>query len=131
MNPPTPAPVRKPMAVNASFGRTWDAVVAAFKARNRTISTDRRSGSVLSGPWAVLESDSSWSDCGTAGANARVMRPDNVHYTVVVKGDSTASTVLATAVFGAAAGLLVTQCTSKGTWEAEFEADVKSRAERH
>jgi len=79
----------------------------------------------------VADNDSSWTSCGTAGVNQRVMRPEIVRYKFMVKGDSTKSTMKAEALFGSDAGLLVGQCPSKGTWEAAFEAEVKSRAEQH
>lgn len=132
MNPPPPTPVQHPPAsVSASFGRTWDAVVAIFADRNITIYTDRRAGMVSSALMGVPGEDSSWTSCGTAGVNERVMRPEGVKYTVTVKGDSTASTVHATALFGSTSGMLVAQCPSRGTWEAQFEAEAKSRAEQH
>lgn len=131
MHPPKPAAPRPVMPVTASFGRTWDAVVAIFNEREIPFTTDRRSGSIASGPRGVPANDSSWVDCGTAGANARVMQPETVVYKVVVQGDSTASTVHATALFGSTAGLMISQCSSRGTWETQFEGEVRSRAEQH
>ena len=132
MNPPPPTPRQHPpTSVSASYGRTWDAVVAIFAERNITIYVDRKAGMVSSALMGVLQSDSSWTSCGTAGVNERVMRPEGVKYTITVKGDSAASTVHATALFGSTSGMLVAQCPSRGTWEAQFEGEAKSRAEQH
>ncbi len=130
MHPPKYVPPRPEVPVAASFGRTWDAALAALAARKITVNVDRNGGMIMSIGLSVAENDSSWTSCGTAGVNARVMRPEIVRYKVMVKGDSTKSTLKAEAMFGSDAGLLVAQCPSKGTWEAEFEAEVKSKAEQ-
>jgi hypothetical protein len=131
MSPPKYVPPRPEAPISASFGRTWDAAVAAFAARKIAVNSDRRGGVMMSIGLSVADNDSSWTSCGTAGVNQRVMRPEIVRYKFMVKGDSTKSTMKAEALFGSDAGLLVAQCPSKGTWEAAFEAEVKSRAEQH
>jgi hypothetical protein len=127
MHPPKYVPPRPEADVAASFGRTWDAALAAFAERKINVTTDRNGGMIMSIGLSVADNDTNWTSCGEAGVNARVMKPEIVRYTVMVKGDSTKSTMKATAIFGSDAGLLVAQCPSKGSWESEFEADVRRR----
>ena len=129
MSPPKYEPPRPEAPIAAPFDRTWDAAIAAFAERKINVNADRSGGMIMSIGLSVAETDTTWTSCGTAGVNARVMRPEIVRYTVLVKGDKEKSTIKATALFGSDAGLLVAQCPSKGIWEAEFEADVKQRAE--
>lgn len=131
MSPPKYVPPRPETPVAASFGRTWDAAVAAFAARNIAITSDRRGGVMMSIGLSVADNDTTWTECGTAGVNQRVMRPEIVRYKVTMSGDSTKSKLKAEALFGSDAGLLVAQCPSKGIWEAAFEADVKGRVAQH
>lgn len=129
MTPPKYEPPRPEAPVAASFDRTWDAALAAFADRKISVNSDRSGGMIMSIGLSVAENDTNWTSCGEAGAQHRVMRPEIVRYTALIKGDKEKSTLKASAVFGSDAGLLVAQCPSKGTWEAEFEADVKQRAE--
>ena len=131
MHPPKYVPPRPEAPVAASFGRTWDAAVAAFAARKIAITSDRRGGVMMSIGLSVADNDTTWTECGEAGVNRRVMKPEIVRYKFTLKGDSTKSTMKAEALFGSDAGLLVAQCPSKGIWEAEFEAEVKNKAEQH
>lgn len=134
--PPAPPVPRSAVPVNASFGRTWDAVIGLFADRNIPIKTvDRSSGLIVAEAQAI--SASAWSDsladCGatTLGAHYRATAAS---WNVLVRGDSTRSTVKATVRFvagnpsfpSANAGV---ECSSRGNWELALEQRVKSAAE--
>lgn len=96
--PPAAPVVRQPTPVRASFGRTWDAVIDAFADQNVPIKTiDRSSGFIATDQLAVPEADSMDADCGTAGEIKLV--PLHATYNVVVRGDSTASSVRVTVLW--------------------------------
>jgi hypothetical protein len=122
-----PAQVERPVtSVSASFGRTWDAVIDAFAAKNIPIKTmERASGFISADAASVFPVDAAgWADCGKA-LGVRFFA-NRASYNVTVRGDSTRSTVRVTATWSANS----TQCTSTGVWESERESDVRSRAER-
>lgn len=129
--------IRAPTAVNASFGRAWDATIDAFASRGISIETlDRSSGLIVPAgrtyaPGATAHEALLYADCGKSMFGVETL-PGSVKYNVVVRGDSTSSTVLVRAFYQsyAARGDVATECTSRGKFEAEAEANIKSAAER-
>jgi hypothetical protein len=126
---PDVTPARTGVTVNASFGRTWDAALAAFAARNVQVNPDRMSGTIASNATEVTVADTGGRDCGTS-SEGNTLRPNAVRYRILVKGDSTASTLLANAIYGRLNVTALQECGSRGVWEAAFEAEVKQRAEQ-
>ncbi len=129
--PPPPIPARRPeVPINASFNATWDAALASFAARNISVNKDRLSGTIAADMRDVLAAERGKA-CGTNKAG-EIIYAEMVKYRVEVKGDSASSKLQAAAIylrnFGGA--MSVTECPSDGKWEADFEADVKQRAEQ-
>lgn len=130
--PPQPAPTQESTAVRASFGKTWDAVVEQFARQNIPIRTiDRASGFIAAEPLRTgnppTSADSSrFADCGRRGDV--YFLPTDVVYNVVVRGDSTKSTVKTTARWSSST-LSVGACETRGAWEHRFEDDVRYDAE--
>ena len=123
--PPPPVAPRGATEVDAPFGRTWDAVVGAFADLNIPIHTlDRASGYVateeLSIPRELLQEARSWAQCGSGYGP-----PDHAVYNVLVRGDSSRSTVRVTVRW------MNTQqaCATTQVWEQCRESEIKSRAE--
>ena len=128
--PPPPIPARRPeVAIKAPFTKTWEAALAAFAERNIPVNKDRLSGTIASDLRDVLSKDGGAKACGTNKAG-EIVYADFVKYRIMVKGDSSSSTLHAAAVFIRSMGASVTECPSAGTWEEGFEADVKQRAEQ-
>jgi len=124
---PQPMPPRTAVAVNASFNRTWQAALDAFKDQNVEALTDRYSGTIR-GTVEVMSGDQGGQDCGVSN-DGKAIRPQLAGYRITIKGDSTTSTVIAAATYLSAPGLAVQECGSRGTWESQVEMDVKRRAE--
>ncbi|HVE79041.1 MAG TPA: hypothetical protein VNA89_09285, partial [Gemmatimonadaceae bacterium] len=123
---------REPTPVAASFAKTWDAAIDAFAARNIPIrSVERASGFIAAEP--AIATDDANADCGSSVIGER-LSPERAVYNVIVRGDSTRSTVRVTArwtaVYGEGRDALVEECSTTGRWEAELEAQIKARAER-
>ena len=132
--PPSLVPVDRPATeVAASFGRTWDAVIDGFAARNIPIQTlERASGFIAAEPLQVSDADTTMADCGRyEGATLLAGR---AYYNVRVLGDSTRSSVRVTVRWTnlgpSGAGLTQLPCVSTGSWESAFEGSIKERAER-
>jgi hypothetical protein len=128
---PAPPVQRAPTPVAASFGRTWDAAIDAFAARNIPIrAIDRASGFIVADATATPE-DTAYADCGMYMGFP--VDPTGAVYNVVVRGDSTRSSVRVTVRWEAATGVGASttdkECSTKGRWEAEVEAQIKARAE--
>ena len=125
--PPTP---REATGVSASAGHTWDAVIEQFAARNIPIRTiERVSGLIVTDELSVGGEGASWADCGrTAGLQGP---PTHATYNVLVRGDSSTSTVKVTvrwSLYLSPAGNV--ECFTTNEWEQAFEGEVKARAER-
>lgn len=140
--PPTVVPVpRLGTEVAASFGKTWDAVIDVFSERNIGIKTlDRSSGLIVAENASVRVADAKeWADCGTlpgahpnsiaaAALNAKIAR-----YNILVRGDSTRTTVKATVQFSAPDMRMWAQtdeCQSRGVWERGVEEQISTRVQR-
>jgi len=124
---PAPAPQRAATPINASAGKTWDAVVDIFAERNIPIrNMERASGFIATEPMDVgLQDGEKWADCG--GDIAVRFGATRAAYNVLVRGDSTNATVRVTVLWSRPNA--TNGCTTRGVWEPEFEALVKSRAE--
>src|SRR5216683_1655699 len=92
--PTTQVTPRDATVVNASFERTWSAVIDVFAERNIPIATiDKTSGLIATRPAAVAapqDTVRTWVDCGNAWG---VYKFAYAEYDVLVRGDSVRSTV--------------------------------------
>lgn len=134
--PPQPPSPSDATQVNASMGRTWDAVIDLFAARTVPITTiERVSGLIVTERLSVGREDGlAWADCGkTSGFMTATVHiaPNNGTYNVLVRGDSTRSSVKATVRWvhldykdGG-----VIECSTKHVYEQALEDAVKIRAE--
>jgi hypothetical protein len=110
------------------MGQTWDAVIDLFALRNIPIRTIERASGIIAteglrvGPEGIL-----WGYCGKKGRAEYY--PTTAIYNVLVRGDSTNSTVRTTVRWSHIDVDRNLDCTSNYTWELEFEHDVKTRAE--
>ncbi len=127
--PPEPPSPRGATPVSASMGRTWDAVIDRFAAENIPIRTiERVSGLIVTDQLSIGSDSRTWADCGKY--DKIHLWPNFATYNLLVRGDSTSSTVKATVrwiyLSGKGASL---ECSTSHVWEKGFESDVKSRAE--
>lgn len=130
--PPQPQPA---MPVNASAGKTWDAVIDVFGERNIPIKNmERVSGFISTDFLRAALADTSYADCGRQFLGATIW-PTLATYNVIVRGDSSASTVRVNvrwtsgdAALRSATGAGL-ECSTNGKWETAFEARVKAIAE--
>lgn len=126
---PAPAAPRTGSPVAASFGKTWDATIDAFADRGISIETlDRASGLIVprGRTWAGSEQQALiYADCGR-DAFGTVTIANSVKYNVIVRGDSTRSTIQVRAFYEPLAG---GRCESRGVFEADAEAGIRARAE--
>ncbi len=128
--PPQPASPHDPAPVAASFGKTWDAVIDVFGDRTIPIrNMERASGFIATDALPAGPNDRDYADCGSR--EKVVYAPSRVTYNVVVRGDSSQSTVKMTArwTFLMTANELI-YCESRGIFEREFERRIRDRAER-
>jgi predicted small secreted protein len=130
-SPPGPGVSRVGMSVDASFGRTWDAVIDAFAERGISIETlDRSSGLIVPAgrtyaPGRDRKESLTYADCGISRTLGPVM-PATVKYNVVVRGDSVRSVVQVRAFYRT---IDANECSTRGLYETEVEAAIKRRAE--
>lgn len=124
---PATAPTREAAPVNASIGKTWDAVIDLFAEQNIPIrNMERASGFIAAEPALVTRADGEkWSDCG--GALGVKLGATRATYNVLVRGDSSHATVRTTVLWERPGTSQA--CTTRGVWEQDFEASVKARAE--
>jgi hypothetical protein len=141
-----PLPERKPIQVDASFGKTWGAAVDYFEQTGRSVdTTDRSSGIVRADATTVPPDRSYFGSCGKSvvepdwrgryGGWALTTKyegpPVGAPFIVIVHGDSTRATVSVTAEWIDANGKQI-KCSpsSKTWWEQGSEEAIKTRAER-
>jgi hypothetical protein len=125
---PAPPSPRDATQVNASMGRTWDAVIDLFAARNIPIRTiERVSGIIVTEQLSVGPERRSLADCGRMADDT--IRPNWGSYNVLVRGDSSSSSVKVNARWTYTAEKQVLDCSTTHVWEQALESDVKSRAE--
>jgi uncharacterized lipoprotein len=123
-------PPRSITDVQSSFGRAWDATIDVFGERNIPIKQlERASGFISTDPIALTREDQraarGWASCSHGVA------PDEAVYNVIVRGDSTQSTVKVTVKWQRSRSRQLSEpCTSNRTWELCAEDDIKARAER-
>ena len=131
--PTTQLTTRAATDVNASFDRTWNAVIDVFAERNIPIATiDKSSGFVATTALGVAdpkETTQQWADCGNLPATRAT-------YNVLVRGTGDHSTVKVTVKWVAWRSLGMfgddsRECVTRHVWEAAVESEVKKRAERH
>ena len=138
--PATPAP-RTATPVGASFATTWDALIDVFAERHIQIrAVDRASGVLVAEPLLLRDSPDSAADCGRGKFLTLTPRATDAVWNVLVRGDSSTSTVKASVRFsrvdrgsiGTSAHTeaeATTDCESRGNWEATLEKSVKASAE--
>lgn len=127
---PTTAPTPVSAAsVNASFGKTWNAVIDDLSQRTIPIKTlDRSSGFVAAEVSSVpmTELGTYTTNCGgVMNAMLGASGPGVANYNIVVRGDSTASTVKVTLAIIQGGK----QCVTKGSFETGMQDEIKARAE--
>ena len=95
--PAPPVPRSGATEVAASFSKTWDAVIDDFASQNVPIKTiDRTSGLIVAERLSVGPEDGKlWADCGSDMMIGKLY-PTSATYNVLVRGDSTKSTVRVT-----------------------------------
>lgn len=129
--PPAPVSPREATPVQATMGRTWDAVIDIFASRNIPIRTiERVSGLIVTDPLSLASGDGrDWADCGQV--NRFYLLPDNATYNVLVRGDSSHSTVKTTVrwTHWVEDDRTHAECSTTHVWEREFEVEIKQRAE--
>lgn len=135
---PAPPVPHNAVDVSASFGRTWDALIDQFAARNIPIKTiDRSSGLIATDALKVDASVADASDCGKDWMSTTMSATDAT-YNALVRGDSTRSTLRVTIrwvragpsrAMGQAGTFVSEECSTRGTWESDFESRVKAAAE--
>jgi uncharacterized lipoprotein len=129
MPPTTVATPRASTSVNASFDRTWNAVIDVFAEQNIPIATmEKASGFIVADAQFVgadAKQAEEWADCGTTYGSANPATAGK--YNVLVRSvDDHTATVKVTATW---AGGGAYKCVTKGVWETDFEKSIKSRAE--
>ena len=128
--PPAPAEPREATPVNASMGQTWDAVIDLFASRNIPIRTIERVSGIITTEGLRVNPDDAvqWADCGVMGHVQ--YRPNMAIYNVLVRGDSSSSSVRATVrwtYWTHDDGDV--ECTSRYVYERDLEHLVKLRAQ--
>lgn len=133
-SPPAPVPVqREATPVHASLGRTWDAVIAHFAAHSVPIATiDRSSGLIVTDRMFVSPDDAYqwgwcgwwWDDAAPKGQHWKINGPSSGSYNVLVRGDSTSSTIRITARWT----LEGRECVSRDVYERNLESAIIERA---
>jgi len=128
--PPPPAEPRDATSVDASMGTTWDAVIDLFATRNIPIRTIERVSGIIAADQLSVDSANGvkWADCGRVGH--RQIPPNTAISNVLVRGDSTSSTVRTSVRWSRRSfkeGDL--ECTSRYVWERALEQEVKERSE--
>ena len=132
---PPIAPPLQPAGISASFGKTWNAVVDVLAERNIPVKTmDRSSGFVSAELASISATDfDKLANCGSTLSQLMTgsATADGVaRYNILVRGDSTTSTVKVTARF-VKGGDTAKECPSNNVFEGQFQTEVKGRAEGH
>jgi len=143
--PPLPPPVRDARSIYASFGQTWDAVIDVFAEQNIPISTMERASGFIAADRTSWRYASLYDrdyvlrlvDCGRFGPMPYL--PSAARYNVVVRGDSSVSTVKVTTTYTSTGAFYSDptkvkpaslDCSSRGVFEDSVEATIKAQAER-
>lgn len=128
--PPMPPAPRIAATVNASFGKSWDATIDVFAERGIAIETlDRASGLIVPRGVDYLQQAMrdvyAYADCGRDGFGSAIA-PRAVKFNVVVRGDSTRSTIQVRTFYVSGTGL---SCSSTGRYENDAETMIVAKAE--
>lgn len=128
--PPPPAPPLAPAGIAASVGKTWNTVIDVLSESNIPVKTlDKSSGYIMAEVASVhILDEDKYADCGSFLASLGAEGPMIARYNILVRGDSTTSTVKVTAAF-TKTGKTTHECSSKRVFETKFQNDVKARAE--
>jgi hypothetical protein len=115
--------------VNASFDRTWAAVVDWFGQSSIPIkSMDRSSGLIRAEETGLDTRNRPYATCNQTGI--AIVPPQRAILDVLVKGDSSRSSVVVTTHWiGYNSKGQRLSCVTTGKWEQEFESAVKDQAE--
>jgi hypothetical protein len=128
--PPAAPQPREGTKVRASVGKSWDAVIDLFAERSIPIRTmERASGFIATEQLRADDVAERFYDCGAVLGHP--IRATHASYNVVVRGDSSASSVRVNMryVNWEDVRRAAQECTSTGQWEAQFEHWVRDRAE--
>jgi hypothetical protein len=139
MTPPAPPAPRTAMPVTASFGRTWDAVIDVFAEDGIPIATmDRASGLIVPALSSRVvgtpeRGPLDYADCGSNIQHQPIVA-SQARFNVVVRGDSTQSTVQVRSFFEWVSPPLMgerntIECSTTGRYETRAETAIKARAE--
>jgi hypothetical protein len=126
--PPVAVAPNPASPISAGFSKTWNAVIDVLAEDNVPVKTlDRSSGFVVA-ELATMSLDDlkKFTSCG--GMMDMLVHSEGfgvANYNILVRGDSTASTVKVTARFTHGDGV----CQSTNVFESGFQSAVKSRAE--
>jgi hypothetical protein len=112
-------------------------VIEKFAARNIPIRTiERVSGLIVTDQLSVGEEGVAWADCGKSSWSNRKkgrgsrLSPTHATYNVLVRGDSSHSSVKATVRWSYFVSLASSlECSTTHAWEGEFEDEIRARAE--
>jgi hypothetical protein len=126
------------MPVTAPFSKTWDAVIDVFGERDLGIKTiDRSSGLIVPADYLIPESDRrfSYANCGKLLGSD--IAPTVAHFNVIVRGDSSKSTVRVRAFYDHSKSMGLRgelqreagDCSSSGEFESQLETAIAARAE--
>jgi hypothetical protein len=115
--------------VNASFDKTWAAVVDWFGQSSVPIkSMDRSSGRIRAEETGLATRNRPYATCSRTGI--AIVPPQRATFDVLVKGDSShSSVVVASDWIGYNSKGQRLSCVTTGKWEQEFESAVKDEAE--
>jgi hypothetical protein len=124
--PPPSLPPVQPTGISAGFTKTWNAVVDVLAEQNIPVKTMDKSSGFVAAELEGVDSDTMnrLADCGSQFKKFMVGVPGVARYNILVRGDSTTSTVKVTARFTSR-----DTCTSRNVFETGFQSDVKNRAE--
>lgn len=131
---PEPAPAPRPaVSIAASPEKTWESALDELTEEGLAVRTVEKNAGFIATETMTLpmfSTDASkWADCGTfAGFR---YAPTAVDYTIFVRGNSTGSSMNASARYRLlkTTGEPPTDCVSTGAFEESFAAAVKQRAE--
>jgi hypothetical protein len=127
---PGPPVAYEATTVSASFGRTWTATLDEFSRRTIPIkSIDRTSGVIITDALLLDPSYYPHSDCGSDGIGTTPFGATQGTFSVVVRGDSSQSTVRVNVRWISVGSGASALCSTKGTWERTFQSAVKDAAE--
>jgi hypothetical protein len=126
--PPVAVAPNPASPINAGFSKSWNAVIDVLSEDNIPVKTLDKSSGFVAAELSTMSTDDlqKFTNCG--GIMDMMVHSENfgvANYNILVRGDSTASTVKVTARFTHGGAL----CETKNVFESAFQSAVKSRAE--